>query len=144
MDQDSSSIPVNRYLDLKIVRATLLSRPPLRKGDKAVLEDEKHDHLLAFSLSIRNEGNQAIRLTGKKWIVEHADKTFDVFESSQVFNARPLLLPDQIFAYNGYHVVLPPAGLHLTLLGKDETGSLFRSKTIVIHPPEKKKPKRKK
>lgn len=136
MPDNSSSLPINTDLDLKIVRATLLSRPPASPKNRKE-ESEKNEHILAFSLSIRNTGDEAVRLTGKKWIIEHADKTFDVFETSQVFNARPILLPNQVFAFNGYHVVVPPAALHLTLLGKNDTSTPFRSKTLVIHPPSK-------
>lgn len=137
MPHNTSPIPLNTDLELKIVRATLLSRPSPQQEENDEPVQEKNNHLLAFSVSIRNRGKEAIRLTGKKWVIEHADKTFDVFESSQVFNTRPLLLPGQIFAFNGYHLVLPPAGLHLTLLGKNESSAVFRSKTVVIHPPGK-------
>lgn len=138
MAQNSFLLPINTDLDLKVIRATLLTRPPSSSKNEGE-QDGKDDHILSFSISIRNAGNEAIRLTGKKWVIEHANKTFDVFESSTVFNSRPILLPGQIFAFNGYHVVIPPAALHLTLLGKNDSSLPFRTKTLVIHPPSKRK-----
>ncbi|MEG1938449.1 MAG: hypothetical protein RR138_05120 [Akkermansia sp.] len=129
--------PVNLDIDLKLVRANLFPIPPPPPNQKR--SPQRKGHLLALSISIFNAGDAPIRLLGKKWLIDNHDGNHYVFESSHIFNVRPLLCPNQLFAINGFHEVNPPSNVFLTLFGRDNDGNIFRTATLNIHPPEKRK-----
>ena len=67
-----------------------------------------------YNVSIRNTGDGAVRIIGKKWTVRsHQDGT-QVIEGDELFGSRPLLCQGQIFPFNHF-VTLQPSQIKFHL-----------------------------
>ena len=85
-----------------------------------------------YNVSIRNAGDGAVRIIGKKWTVcSHEDGT-QVIEGDELFGSRPLLCQGQIFAFNGLQMLRLPARIQLTLLVRDEAGILYHTDPVSL------------
>lgn len=85
-----------------------------------------------YNVSIRNMGDGAVRIIGKKWTVRsHQDGT-QVIEGDELFGSRPLLCQGQIFAFNGLQMLRLPARIQLTLLVRDEGGVLYHTDPVSL------------
>ena len=84
------------------------------------------------NVSIRNMGDGAVRIIGKKWTGRsHQDGT-QVIEGDELFGSRPLLCQGQIFAFNGLQMLRLPARIQLTLLVRDEGGVLYHTDPVSL------------
>ena len=85
-----------------------------------------------YNVSIRNMGDGAVRIIGKKWTVRsHQDGT-QVIEGDELFGSRPLLCQGLIFAFNGLQMLRLPARIQLTLLVRDEGGVLYHTDPVSL------------
>lgn len=80
-----------------------------------------------YNVSIRNTGEGAVRIIGKKWTVRSHEDGTQVIEGDELFGSRPLLCQGQIFAFNGLQMLRLPARIQLTLLVRDEAGILYHT-----------------
>lgn len=101
----------------------------LKKGDSIPLAIDAGRKIILYGLSMRNVSDAPVRLIGRKWVCRSADGDTDVTEGDSLFNSRPLLMPGEVFAFNGFHLVSPPAAISLTLIGRDDDGHIFRTPT---------------
>ncbi|MFR1410915.1 MAG: hypothetical protein ACLSUW_00425 [Akkermansia sp.] len=112
-------------LDVRLLRA-----PVFRIRNCSKWRDEAHPR--ALQCSIRNMGDGAVRIIGKKWTVRsHQDGT-QVIEGDELFGSRPLLCQGQIFAFNGLQMLRLPARIQLTLLVRDEGGMLYHTDPVSL------------
>lgn len=79
-------------------------------------------HAFIYHLTIHNASALAVRLLGRKWVVEHADGTQLVVEGDKIVGETPHLAPGQSFSYNSYHVTGMNAAVHGSFHGLDELG----------------------
>lgn len=85
-----------------------------------------------YNVSIRNTGDGAVRIIGKKWtVLSHGDGT-QVIEGDELFGSRPLLCQGQVFAFNGLQMLRLPARVQLTLLVRDEAGILYHTDPVSL------------
>ena len=79
-------------------------------------------HAFIYYLTIRNDSPLAVRLLGRKWVVEHSDGTRLVIEGDKIVGETPHLAPGESFSYNSYHVTGTNASVHGSFHGLDELG----------------------
>lgn len=87
---------------------------------------------ILYNVSIRNAGDGAVRIIGKKWTIHSHEEGIQVIECDEVFGSRPLLCPGEIFAFNGLQMLQLPAHFHLTLLVRDEAGILYHTDPVSL------------
>ena len=85
-----------------------------------------------YTVSIRNTGEGAVRIIGKKWTVRSHEDGTQVNEGDELFGSRPLLCQGQIFAFNGLQMLRLPARIQLTLLVRDEAGILYHTDPVSL------------
>ncbi len=119
-----NQLPVSDCLEFRIASFVMPAGQPyaLPEGYQSIM----------LNISMRNISDEAIRLIGRKWIIDSSDKHSDIVEGDTVFNSHPLLCPGQLFSFTGFHIILPPATLSLTLLGKDNQGQNFHTPPLII------------
>ena len=79
-------------------------------------------HAFIYYLTIRNDSPFAVRLLGRKWVVEHGDGTRLVIEGDKIVGETPHLAPGESFSYNSYHVTGTNASVHGSFHGVDALG----------------------
>lgn len=89
-----------------------------------------------YGVSIRNISDSPVRIIGRKWIMNSSNREVDVIEGDNLFGSRPLLLPGQIFAVKGFHLVEPPVRISLTLIGRDDNGHIFQTPPYRLKRPQ--------
>lgn len=99
----------------------------LEKGDSIPLDIEPGRKIVLYGVSMRNVSEAPVRVIGRKWVCVSAGGETDVTEGDSLFHSRPLLMPGEVFAFNGFHLVSPPAAISLTLIGRDDDGHIFRT-----------------
>lgn len=87
---------------------------------------------MPYNVSIRNTGEGAVRIIGKKWTVQSQEDGMQVIEGDELFGSRPLLCRGQIFAFNGLQMLRLPARIQLTLLVRDEAGILYHTDPVSL------------
>lgn len=85
-----------------------------------------------YAVSIRNTGDGAVRIIGKKWTIHSSRDGTQVIEGDSLFGSRPLLCRGQIFAFNGLQMLRPPARIQLTLLVRDEAGIIYHTDPVSL------------
>ncbi len=114
-------------LDVRLTKRSLFP-----KGSKG-LEADKHGRVPAlYNVSIRNMGDGAVRIIGKKWTIHSHGEGVQVMESDEMFATRPLLCKGQIFAFNGLQMLRKPGSLCLSLLVRDEAGVVYHTDPVSI------------
>ncbi len=120
-------LPLLTTLD---VRLSMRSMFP--KGSKELEPDSDGRIPALYNLSIRNHGESAVRIIGKKWTLHSHGEGVQVLESDELFGTRPLLCKGQIFALYGMQMLRKPATLSLTLLARDETGVIYHTDPVSL------------
>lgn len=87
---------------------------------------------LPYHVSIRNTGEGAVRIMGKKWTIKSHHEGTRIVEGDELFWARPLLCKGQIFAFNGLQMLRLPARIQLTMLVRDEDGRLYHTDPVSL------------
>ncbi len=87
---------------------------------------------IPYNVSIRNTGEGAVRIIGKKWTIHSHEYGTQVIEGDELFGSRPLLCQGQIFAFNGLQMLRLPARIQLTLLVRDEAGILYHTDPVSL------------
>ena len=89
-------LPLLTSLEVRLTPRSLYLRN--EKLERMVRDDGRIP--VPYNVSIRNAGDGAVRIIGKKWTVRsHGDGT-QIIEGDELFGSRPLLCQGQIFAFN--------------------------------------------
>lgn len=121
-------LPLLTSLDVRLSPRSLYSQ------DEELQQMSSEDGRIPvpYNVSIRNTGDGAVRIIGKKWTIHsHQDGT-QVIEGDELFGSRPLLCQGQIFAFNGLQMLRLPARIQLTLLVRDEAGILYHTDPVSL------------
>lgn len=110
------SIPEN-----KSVRVTLDQL--LRDASLDVVSDRPY--AFVYYLSIHNEGNCAITIQGRKWVLTNCKGQKIVLEGEGVVGESPKLKPGESFHYNSYHLVDSSTTAEGAYFGVDENSRSF-------------------
>ncbi len=120
-------LPMLTTLDVRLTKRSMFP-----KGSKAAEPDEHGRIPALYNVSIRNMGDDAVRIIGKKWTVYSPGEGVQVLESDELFATRPLLCKGQIFAFNGLQMLRKPGRLCLSLLVRDEAGVVYYTDPVSI------------
>lgn len=97
-----------------------------------IVQDDDGRIPVPYNVSVRNTGDGAVRIIGKKWTVHSHEDGTQVIEGDELFGSRPLLCQGQIFAFNGLQMLRLPARIQLTLLVRDEAGILYHTDPVSL------------
>lgn len=97
-----------------------------------IVQDDDGRIPVPYNVSVRNTGDGAVRIIGKKWTVHSHEDGTQVIEGNELFGSRPLLCQGQIFAFNGLQMLRLPARIQLTLLVRDEAGILYHTDPVSL------------
>lgn len=87
------------------------------------LTTSERSHCFVYSISIRNNGNVAVTLKGRKWIIINAHEEITAVEGDGVVGQFPTIAPGEKFSYNSYHLLDTPTGVaEGSYLGLDAGG----------------------
>ena len=90
------------------------------RGGSSLPEDKPH--AFVYFVTIHNGSDRAVRLLGRKWIVEQNDGERLVIEGDKIVGETPRLEPGEAFSYNSYHVTGCDARVYGCFHGTDESG----------------------
>ncbi len=83
----------------------------------------KTPHAFIYYLTIENNSQTRVILTGRKWIVEYEDGETQVIEGDQIVGKSPTLYPGDSFSYNSFHLTDRDAMAFGSFHGIDEHGN---------------------
>lgn len=122
-------LPLLTSLEVRLTPRRLYSRDDeLRQ----IVQDGDGRIPVPYNVSVRNTGDGAVRIIGKKWTVHSRGGGTQVIEGDELFGSRPLLCQEQIFAFNGLQMLCLPARIQLTLLVRDEAGILYHTDPVSL------------
>lgn len=87
-------LPLLTSLEVRLTPRSLYLRN--EKLERMVRDDGRIP--VPYNVSIRNAGDGAVRIIGKKWTVRSHEDGTQVIEGDELFGSRPLLCQGQIFA----------------------------------------------
>ena len=61
-------------------------------------------HVFIYFLTIANHSDRAVKLLGRKWIIQDEEGETLVVEGDKIVGETPCLIPGESFSYNSYHV----------------------------------------
>ena len=61
-------------------------------------------HVFIYFLTIANQSDRAVKLLGRKWIIEDDEGEKLVVEGDKIVGEEPELLPGERFSYNSFHI----------------------------------------
>lgn len=79
-------------------------------------------HVFIYFLTIENRSNRAVKLLGRKWIIQDAEGETLVVEGDKIVGEEPDLQPGQRFSYNSFHIGSCDAEAWGSFHGRDEYG----------------------
>lgn len=86
-------------------------------------ETDGREHAFIYFLSIHNDGDCAVTIRGRKWVVSHDDGTQLVLEGDGVVGKTPTIEPGEKFSYNSWHALPTTCGSATgAFLGVDANG----------------------
>lgn len=80
-------------------------------------------HVFIYFITIENRSDRAVRLLGRKWIIENVDGEKLVVEGDKIVGEEPELLPGERFSYNSFHIGSCDAIAWGSFHGVDEFGN---------------------
>jgi ApaG protein len=101
---------------------------------------EERPHCFAYFITIRNDGDIAVTLKGRKWVVQNSRGEVSAVEGDGIVGQCPTIGPGEKFSYNSYHLVdTPTAEAEGSYLGVDANGRriLVRIPRFKMAVPEK-------
>ena len=98
-------LPLLTSLEVRLTPRSLYLRN--EKLERMIRDDGRIP--VPYNVSIRNAGDGAVRIIGKKWTVRSHEDGTQVIEGDELFGSRPLLCQGQIFAFNGLQMLRLPA-----------------------------------
>lgn len=78
-------------------------------------------HPFIYFLSIINDSDEEVQIYGRKWLLEEAHETL-VLEGDGVIGEMPIIMPDEKFSYNSYHVTATSAEAQGAFYAKTASG----------------------
>ena len=79
-------------------------------------------HVFIYFLTIANRSDRAVKLLGRKWIIQDDSGETLVVEGDKIVGQEPELLPGESFSYNSFHIGSCSASAHGSFHGLDEKG----------------------
>ena len=70
-----------------------------------VLTPPDTPHCFAYYITILNEGQEAVTVRGRKWVVTESNGEVIAVEGDGVVGEFPALEPGEHFSYNSYHMI---------------------------------------
>ncbi|MCC6352838.1 MAG: ApaG domain [Verrucomicrobiae bacterium] len=91
-----------------------------------------------YDISIRNEGDEPVRIRGRKWIVTGPKGDKLVLDGDGVVGEHPVIPPGGRFAYHSFHVIDGPSHAGGAYYGITRSGERFftRIPPFRMSPPE--------
>ena len=87
-------------------------------------------HPFVYFITIQNDSDEAVMITGRKWIVEEGDEVIGkeavVVEAEGVIGQKPIISPGKHFSYNSYHVIANDARVRGAFFGRTPHGQKVR------------------
>ncbi len=80
-------------------------------------------HVFIYFLTIENASDRAVKLLGRKWIIEDENHEKLVVEGDKIVGEEPELLPGERFSYNSFHIGSCNAVAWGSFHGLDQYGS---------------------
>ena len=87
-------------------------------------QPDQHHYVFAYTVKIRNTGEQAAQLISRHWIITDANNKIEEVEGAGVVGEQPTLQPGQSFEYtSGCPLETPVGSMHGTYhcVGADGT-----------------------
>jgi len=78
-----------------------------------------------YDISIRNEGEEPVRIRGRKWIVTGPGGDKIILDGDGVVGEHPLLSPGGRFSYHSFHVVEGDSDAEGAYYGVTSSGERF-------------------
>ena len=88
-------------------------------------------HVFIYFLTIANHSDRAVKLLGRKWIIQDEEGETLVVEGDKIVGEEPELLPGESFSYNSFHIGSCNATAHASFHGYEENGD--RIHTLIPH-----------
>lgn len=80
-------------------------------------------HVFIYFLTISNNSDRAVKLLGRKWILQDEEGETLVVEGDKIVGEEPELLPGERFSYNSFHIGSCNASAKGSFHGRDEFGA---------------------
>ncbi len=94
------------------------------------LEAQSRDseYVFAYHIRIRNEGEQAVQLLTRKWLITDADGNKTEVQGAGVIGEQPVIQPQGEHQYSSFSVLKTPVGcMQGSYQMKADDGSLFEA-----------------
>ncbi|EDY80631.1 conserved hypothetical protein [Verrucomicrobiia bacterium DG1235] len=79
-------------------------------------------HVFIYFLTIENKSDRAVKLLGRKWIIQNVNGETQVVEGDKIVGEEPALQPGERFSYNSFHIGSCDAQAWGSFHGRDEFG----------------------
>lgn len=107
---DNTILPERRYLDMQVAISEL-----------CVIYSKPIHYRMVYRIELRNISKLGLRLLGRKWTMKDAAGRTFILEADHVFNQDPLLTPNAVFSFGGFHdFKYPPVSMELRIFGIDQ------------------------
>jgi len=94
------------------------------------MQEHSHEgnHVFAYHICIRNEGEQAAQLLSRKWLITDADGNESEVQGEGVIGEQPIIQPQAEHCYSSFSVLKTQVGcMQGSYFMQAEDGNLFEA-----------------